>query len=220
MSFILDALRKSEAERQQQAGGEFSNVPSSPDDSQSPKWLWILALLLLVNIVVLLGILLRPDAAPDAETRSVTVPADSAPAEPAPTLQPSPAEDAGQTAPSFEERVAVAKKDQPAPEPTAAQTAQAATASPAPAATAAERPSRDDRLMTLDELRLAGSIQLPELHLDIHVYAEKPAERFVFVNMNKHRENSRLDEGPVVVEITPEGVVLRHQGQTFLLPRE
>ena len=29
MSFILDALKKSETERQQQAGGEFSNVPSS-----------------------------------------------------------------------------------------------------------------------------------------------------------------------------------------------
>ena len=74
--------------------------------------------------------------------------------------------------------------------------------------------------MTLDELRLAGTTQLPELHLDIHVYAEEPAERFVFVNMNKHREGSRLDEGPVVSEITPEGVVLEHQGRRFLLPRE
>ena len=47
MSFILDALKKSETERQQQAGGEFSNVPSSSGDQQSFKWLWILGLLLL-----------------------------------------------------------------------------------------------------------------------------------------------------------------------------
>ena len=219
MSFILDALRKSEAERQQQAGGEFSNVPSSSDDSQSPKWLWILALLLLVNVVVLLGILLRPDAAPETGAPPAAVPADSAPAEPASTVSPPPVADTGQAA-SFEERVALAKESQPVPEPAAAQTTEPATAGPAPAATTAERPSGQERLMTLDELRLAGSIQLQELHLDIHVYAEDPAERFVFVNMNKHREGSRLDEGPVVTEITPDGVVLRHQGQTFLLPRE
>lgn len=214
MSFILDALRKSETERQQQAGGEFSNVPSSSKTSQSHKWLWILALLLLVNVVVLLGILLRPDAAPDA------VPADAAPAEPAPPASPPPLADAGQAKPSFEERVALAKQNQPAPEPAAAQTAAPAAASPAPASLPAERRRSQDRLMTLDELRLAGSIQLPALHVDIHVYADDPAERFVFINMNKHREGSRLDEGPVVTEIKPEGVVLRHQGQTFLLPRE
>ena len=65
--------------------------------------------------------------------------------------------------------------------------------------------------MTIDELRLSGSLQLPELHLDIHVFADDPAERFVFINMSKYREKSRL---------TPDGVVLEHQGRRFLLPRE
>ena len=51
MSFILDALKKSETERQQQAGGEFSSVPSSSGDQQSFRWLWILGLLLLVNVI-------------------------------------------------------------------------------------------------------------------------------------------------------------------------
>ena len=67
MSFILDALKKSEADRQQQAGGEFSNVPSSSGEPQSFKWLWILAILLLVNFAVLLGILMRDDEATPAE---------------------------------------------------------------------------------------------------------------------------------------------------------
>jgi hypothetical protein len=72
MSFILDALKKSETERQQQTGAEFSSVPSSSGEPQSFKWLWILALLLLVNVAVLLGVLLRPDRAPD-----VPVPVDA-----------------------------------------------------------------------------------------------------------------------------------------------
>ena len=63
MSFILDALRKSEADRQQQTGAEFSDVPSSSGEAQSFRWLWILAVILLVNLAVLLGILFRPEPA-------------------------------------------------------------------------------------------------------------------------------------------------------------
>ena len=38
--------------------------------------------------------------------------------------------------------------------------------------------------------------------------------------MVRHQENSRLAEGPVVREITPEGVILDYVGTEFLLPRE
>ena len=61
---------------------------------------------------------------------------------------------------------------------------------------------------------------MPELHVDIHVYSESPGDRFVFINMSKHNEGSRLSEGPLVEEITPEGVVLSMNGTTFLLPRD
>jgi hypothetical protein len=37
--------------------------------------------------------------------------------------------------------------------------------------------------------------------------------------MNKYSEGDRLKEGPVVEEITPDGAILEHQGQRFLLPR-
>ncbi len=210
MSFILDALRKSETERQQQTGGEFSSVPSSSGESQSPRWLWMLALLLLVNVAVLLGILLRPDAAPEAETPEAPAAAQPVAADTVPPEAPA--------EPSFEDRVAEARENQPPAESVTEESAEPAAEEPASAIVSP--PPSQERLMTLDELRLAGTTQLPELHLDIHVYAEEPAERFVFVNMNKHREGSRLDEGPVVSEITPEGVVLEHQGRRFLLPRE
>jgi len=201
MSFILDALKKSEAERQQQTGAEFSNVPSSSGEPQSFKWLWFLALLLLVNIAVLIGILMRPDttageAAPDA------------------TVAP---EQAQISTPSFEEKVAAAKQNQPPP-------VTAARPDPEPQALqGAPRPPttpRGGRVLTIDEVRLNGTLEVTDLHLDIHVYSDDPAERFVFINMTKHREQSTLEEGPVVVEITADGVILKHQGTTFLLPRE
>ena len=59
MSFILDALKKSETERQEQGPAEFANVPSSSDEPGAPRWLWALALLLAINVAVLVGMLLR-----------------------------------------------------------------------------------------------------------------------------------------------------------------
>ena len=73
---------------------------------------------------------------------------------------------------------------------------------------------------TIYELRANGSITLPDLHLDIHVFSEVPEDRFVFINMSKQREKSHLAEGPTVDEITPDGVVLDYRGTTFLLPRD
>ena len=201
MSFILDALKKSETERQQQTGAEFTNVPSSPDKPQSFKWLWILGLLLLVNIVVLVGLLMRADRTPDVPT----------------TIEEMPAEQTPITEPSFEERITEAKQNQPVLTESAAIEEQAAIQQAAPRQPATTNRAR---VLTIDEVRLNGTLQITDLHLDIHVYSGDPAERFVFINMAKHREQSKLEEGPVVVEIRPDGVILEHQGTTFLLPRE
>jgi general secretion pathway protein B len=73
---------------------------------------------------------------------------------------------------------------------------------------------------TFNDLRVQGILSLPDLHLDIHVFSEQAENRFVFVNMSKYKEGAILDEGPAVAEILPEGVILKHRGMTFLLPRE
>jgi general secretion pathway protein B len=53
------------------------------------------------------------------------------------------------------------------------------------------------------------------LNLDVHVYSEHPEERFVLINLKKYLEGERLQEGPQVDAITPEGVVLSFKGQKF-----
>ena len=75
-------------------------------------------------------------------------------------------------------------------------------------------------LPTIHEVVANGSVTLPDLHVDVHVYSESPTDRFVFINMAKHKEGSVLAEGPRVQSITPEGVVLSQNGVTFLLPRD
>jgi general secretion pathway protein B len=209
MSFILDALKKSETERQQQSTAEFSSVPTSSADANPARWLWLLAALLLINFAVLIGILLRPTANPPGQP-------DTAVNDSVATVAPAPPS-APATATSFSEQVATAVREQPAAgsgDATAAEPARAVPESPPVRATTTAP------VATLDELRLNGTIALPELHLDIHVFSDDPAARFVFINMDKHREGSRIAAGPVVKEITPDGVILEYQGKDFLLPRE
>jgi hypothetical protein len=62
--------------------------------------------------------------------------------------------------------------------------------------------------------------KLPELRLDLHVFAARPQDRFVMINMHKLREGDTLPEGVHVDTITPEGAVLSFNGSKFLLPRE
>jgi general secretion pathway protein B len=75
-------------------------------------------------------------------------------------------------------------------------------------------------LPSLSEISLNGAQALPELHLDVHVYATRPAERFVYINMRKYHEGAALQEGPTVERIRRDGVVLNYQGLRFILPRQ
>ena len=207
MSFILDALKKSETERQQQSSAEFSSVPSSSGEPNPARWLWMLGILLFVNFAVLVGIFLKPSASGDAASME-SMPSQSVAVDN-----------------DFQEQVAVAidSRAQQAPaadtQPTEEKYARAMPA-PAPAQPAGRSRVSVATIPTIDELRLEGTLQIAELHLDIHVFSEVPADRFVFINMTKHREGSTTPEGPVVREIRTDGVILEYQGRVFLLPRE
>lgn len=217
MSFILDALKKSETDRQQQGSAEFAGVPTSSGPAGAPRWLWILGLLLAINLAVLLGLLLRPDAVepPLVQSNTQTV------APPAPAVStPMSADEA-----SFVDRVAEARQNAPPrqePPPATGALPQPSTELPAPIPERRIEPADDNAaaLPTVMEVIANGTIELPDLHLDIHVYSDMPEDRFVFINMSKQREHSQLREGPVVEEITPYGVVLEYLGTKFLLPRD
>jgi general secretion pathway protein B len=219
MSFILDALKKSETDRQQQGSAEFAGVPTSGRRREGPPaWLWVVGALLLVNLVVLIGLWLRPDvggpsgptevaaqgepSGPSEEFTTVAV-AEAAPPEAAP-------------AESFANRVEAARQNTPARQESPPDDAVEET----PVARVTIEPSTVLTLPTYQEVQARGLINAAPLHVDIHVYSEIPDDRFVFVNMAKQTEGSRLKEGPLVEEIVPEGVILEMNGTRFLLPRD
>jgi general secretion pathway protein B len=212
MSFILDALKKSETDRQQQGSAEFADVPTSKASVVVPRWLWVIGILLAVNLAVLIGLLLRPDSTQTVAEVPVTEPVTALP------------DDQSTGLPSFAEQVATARQNRPDPQQEIRTSerlnAQSGMVKPILISQDPASIPSSELYPSIHEVRASGTSDIPELHLDIHVYSDDPASRFVFVNMAKLREGSRLDEGPVVSEITPDGVVLEHEGQLFLLSRE
>lgn len=257
MSFILDALRKSEHARQQQTGPGLAEVPVVAPRPRSNVWATAAVALLIVNLVGV-GVLLvrranKDEAVPAAATEQAPAPAASAaPAAPPPAVTTAPASTPAPVAaaPVTPRRNPLAEEvdgEAAGPDPTlaagAAQvpsgppvvTAHPGTAGPrrgsvvyapipeagdapyTPPAPAARTPplASGETLPNADDVAARGGV--PELHLDLHVYAASPQQRFIFVNSRKYREGDTLQEGPVVEQITADGAVLSYRGSRFKL---
>src|ERR1700722_19846030 len=216
MSFILDALKKSEIERQRQSVPGLMDTRVAGRRKRLPVWAIALGALLGINLLVLTLTLTRKSA-PAPSPAPASRPADSAPPPPS-HFSPLDA------APVYAPEIPVAASDGPARIATAGGAGIAAT----------HRVHRSDPLLTdpdagaqieevlpsINEISLTGSQALPELHLDVHVYATKPSERFVYINMRKYHEGATLQEGPALERIRRDGVVLNYQGLRFVLPRQ
>jgi general secretion pathway protein B len=212
MSFILDALRKSDTERQQQSRQGLTTPQQSAPLARRNVWIPVLISLLTLNAVVLAFLLATRDgddpaaaaadppnaSTPARETRSLREEADAAKQ---PEAQPAVVTPEPKTA-------AMPVNDRP-------DVAPAAPVAAEPPASDTIRPS----LPSFEQLVLGGIIATPPLHLDMHVYAGERDKRFVFINMSKYREGEALKEGPVLEEITGTGAILSHQGTRFTLER-
>jgi general secretion pathway protein B len=220
MSFILDALRKSEIERQRQSGPSIAEFPVAREDRRLPVALLAIGLLLAVNVGVLLFFLMRDVAAPAADAPPAAAAASPAVALPAPAPAPapaiasaasapvtSPAEDTA-SAPDFSEAATLPPE---APDPTLLPDTPVATADAG--VTWSEGPAPSAAGIA------ALTAGLPELSVDLHIYTDDPAKRAVFINGRRYTQGDSIVEGPRIEEITRDGAVLNYRGQRFLLPR-
>jgi hypothetical protein len=247
MSFILDALKKSESERQRQAGPALLEARIARPSRRPPVWAIAIGLLLLINFSVVAWLLAHSGASapishsPPAATpapsiaapAAATLPATAGPATAGPAgAAPAPGLPASAAADST---AAAAREISPARGPTGTSTAlppaaSGTTAAPDTAGSVnpadlepAIAPAAGSSASTASTglrsyAELAGT--LPPLRLDLHVYAANPADRYAFINMRKVREGDLTPEGVRVSQITREGVVLDYHGMEFLLGRE
>lgn len=204
MSFILDALRKSENERREQAPPALAATPQAVPKQKRTIWLPILVIVLMVNVIVFGAIFL---------TRDEPLPAAAAPLT---ATEP-------EVRSLRKEVIVAASTEKPAITATAEIPVTApipvtpvSTSEPAPVSSE----TIQERLPSLGQMKAAGLVSVTYLHIDMHVYAGDAEKRFVFINMKKYREGDQLLEGPTIEEITPEGVVMVQQGNRFRLDRD
>lgn len=213
MSFILDALKKSEKERQREAVPGINDLPIVVHQSRTSTWIVAGITALGIGVIALVWTWWRTsDTTPVVATPAPVTPAAAvrvaAPPEPA-LIEPRPAaRPATRSLASEATQIAAVANGQPpaapATEPLVVQAAPAVI-TPAP--------------MSILQARAAG-MAVPELTLELLVYSPVPAQRFVYINASKYVEGDVLADGPRVIEISTEGATLSYRGQNFLLPQE
>lgn len=282
MSFILDALKKSESDRQRQSGPSLFEVKVAPPRRTLPIWAIAIAVLLGINAIVVSWMLLRRGPAPQPAAAAASSPPSAATQTAGNAAQmPSggtipvavnaasganaaaaPGHDVRSARPPFASARspdsapapgaavgAASAGDAPAAASSASPAAQGAGALPAAASAAAGAERRaaeassggnanpSDYAPAVEPAAAQGSgsgaagdlplyqqivtsADLPALHLDLHVFASRPKDRFVMINMQRLGEGDSLPDGVQVQAIRPDGVVLSYRGTRFLLPRD
>jgi general secretion pathway protein B len=224
MSFILDALKKSELERQRQSVPGLMDTRSSPRRSRLPIWAVALGGLLAVNLLAVTFVLIRRSPPVAQAPQQADAPAATVAPAPA-TAHFSPLD----AAPVYAPEIPVAAAGGAEPQAPARMAAIDGAGTTGVHSQRHADPLLSDEitnaetqevLPSISEISLSGAQALPELHLDVHVYATKPADRFVYINMRKYHEGAALQEGPILERIRRDGVVLSYQGLRFILPRQ
>jgi general secretion pathway protein B len=212
MSFILDALKKSENSRLRQDHPAIFDAQAAAVRRQGlPRWGIALMVLLGLNLLILAYALWRPSEPPAA----------------VPTVQPE-----STTASAAAHTAAAPAQSRPAQSrPALSAPALAAPPSAAPTRSMAAPPSDVRRstppafpvsseesptLPSRDDLLAAGAA-IPEANLNMHVYDASPALRFVLLNGQRLREGEVSREGLRVEQILPSGVLLSTGGTSFML---
>ena len=218
MSFILDALRKSEHERQRTTLPGLSQVPLATPPAQLPRWTLVVIGVLAAGVLILGGAWWQSTRAPTESSaaaapmieRRVELPPPAAAFTPPRLTAPAPTQSAP-ARPSVEDDVA------PPSQPALATAA--GTRPEAVEPSFAAPPANQPALPSPASLAAEG-IAIPTLRLELHAFSAQPRDRFVFINGRKYVEGDRLAEGPQLLSIEPTGAVLTQYGQRFLLSPE
>ncbi|MDX1552139.1 MAG: general secretion pathway protein GspB [Marinobacter sp.] len=241
MSYILDALRKSETERRQGRVpdlGQQVQMIHKPKKKSVPVLVWVVAIALVLNAVLLAWLFwprlsetgAREPASASAETVA-SVP-QVKPAEPAPepvkTASEPPFESSPAPAatPAKNDKLLANAVEIPMPgvaEPAVEEAERerptvivpsARGPSPFNSSSVADSEAAAARTPHLVELPLSFQKRVPDLIFNSHIYASEPSSRRVMINDNYLRPGESFS-GITVERITEEGVELSMDGRRF-----
>lgn len=243
MSFILEALKKSEKKHEDTAVPNLQTVhgASRPVSKKRPMWPYLLVACLLLNAGILLWFLAPRTEKPVSPeiVQSVDAPKESPNGVVSPAVEPLAVAPVVEPTPASLVSVAEAPAPVtlPAREPVPA-------APPAPSVveirlpadsiangsfstieaetvvTPAEDRWGDERpVYAFADLPYEVQSRLPEIHVSVYAYSNDVESRLVRVNNRILREGSYLDVGLLLDEITPTGMVFTFEGYRFRVPK-
>jgi general secretion pathway protein B len=220
MSYILEALKKSDQQRQRGATPTLQVAQVTVAAPKRPMFIYYgLLAAVLLGAGIMIG-WLRPwqPEQPPPETEPIAAPAPlTAPPEmlsktaqefPAPNLT-----QAGQPAP-----VAGAMKPN---NPALASSATPSVVAPIPDKSMPEKPAslagvaQEQNAITFDELPLPIQREIPAMTVQLHAYSSIPSERLVSINSIRLREGGSLMLGLRLEQITPDGMIFSYKGYRF-----
>ncbi len=233
MSYILDALRRADAERERERGAVPNLHAQSRriDDDDEPRkglpaWAWLALGAVIAALVIGVWSMRADDRQPAASGRVAPMPpaaalpapaepvAASVPAAPAVLDATAPADPAPAARPPEAKRPAPPKPVAKAvvtprpPEPV----------KPAPVRRADPPAASSGPVLRMNELPESLRRQLPALGVGGSVYSPDPSGRMVILNGQVLREGDTVAAGLVVEQIRQKSAVLSIKGQRFELP--
>lgn len=193
MSYILEALKKSEQQRQRGSTPTLQAAQMTVLAPQRPMSVYYgLLALVLLSTGITAGITigwLRPGQPQPMPVKTETV---------APPALPVTPDTSGDTAQSY-------RSARIAAEPVAATPVQ-----DKPTSTA-----QDDQAIPLSELPPHIQHEIPAMEVQLHAYASVPDERLVSINSIRLREGGSLMLGLRLEQITPDGMIFSYKGYRF-----
>lgn len=234
MSLILDALKRAERERNSDAVPAPGDV-AVPQAGRAPargRVLWIGAIVAAIGVAGFVGWKLlrgQPAPPPAPQPAPAVIVARPAPPPAQPAVVPG-TEAVASLDDLTDEPILDAASGPAAPLPAPAVTPAPATSEPAapvptppPAAGPSVAPTEIPPALTqpaplrkFREMPPEYRADFPALKIEVHVHEAAAQRRFVMVNGRRYREGERLAEGPQLVEIVAEGMVLEFRGEKVL----
>jgi general secretion pathway protein B len=204
MSYILDALKKSELERTRNAAPSLIATAPVPTRTRA-RVLITIAAALFANAVIFGVWWLWPKTVSNtpAAEMTVTTGADAPASIVAETTPTTPAPEAAASLPAT---VAPPRVPTVQPPPVASIPPPAAKAKPTPA-------PRVDKPIPFNALSPDEQHAFDGLTFSTHLFADDPSFRAVTVNGRQYKEGDTLANGLLLSEITEEGVVIESRGK-------
>lgn len=228
MSYILEALKKAQAERQL---GSTPTIHASQlhlgdaaggRSSRLPLMLSLAVAVLALGAAAAFYLQPAPVAAepspvpPPARERAATLPAAPAPAV---LPQSAPPQKSASTSDPFAAAMR-GVREQPAATPAPARKEEPGAPAASPAAAAplnAAEPAQAGQVPLLRELPNGGS-GIPKVELGGYIYSENPADRLIVINKDLRKEGDEVAPGLLLEKLGPTAAVLNYRGTRFRVP--